>query len=91
MEKLKGQPKFKHGREVKTGILLCNLGTPSNPDKKNVKKIFETIFIRPEGCRITKNSLVADSQRHYPKYPAKKIRTCIRENMDRKRLPSSFL
>ena len=38
MEKLKGQSKFKHGREVKTGILLCNLGTPSNPDKKNVKK-----------------------------------------------------
>ena len=38
MEKLKGQSKFKHGRKVKTGILLCNLGTPTNPDKKSVKK-----------------------------------------------------
>lgn len=38
MEKLKGQSKFKHGQTVKTGILLCNLGTPTNPDKKSVKK-----------------------------------------------------
>ncbi|MAK09086.1 MAG: ferrochelatase [Rhodobacteraceae bacterium] len=38
MEKLKGQPQFKHGESVKTGILLCNLGTPTKPNKKSVKK-----------------------------------------------------
>ena len=38
MEKLKGQSEFKHGQTVKTGVLLCNLGTPANPDRKSVKK-----------------------------------------------------
>lgn len=38
MIKLKGQSNFIHGQSVKTGILLCNLGTPNEPDEKSVKK-----------------------------------------------------
>ena len=38
MMKFKGQSDFIHGEPVKTGILLCNLGTPNEPDKRSVRK-----------------------------------------------------
>ena len=90
MEKLKGQSKFKHGRMVKTGILLCNLGTPTNPDKKNVKKYLRQFLSDRRVVELPKISLVADSQRHYPKYSAKKIRTHTRKYGQKKALPLLF-
>ncbi len=38
MTKLAGIKSFHHGRQSKTGVLLCNLGTPNEPTPKAVKK-----------------------------------------------------
>jgi ferrochelatase len=38
MKKFLGTENFAHGQTIKTGILICNLGTPDAPTKQAVKK-----------------------------------------------------
>ena len=37
MEKFSGTQNFAHGQNTKTGVLMCNLGTPDAPTKKAVR------------------------------------------------------
>ena len=85
MEKLKGQPQFKHGESVKTGILLCNLGTPTKPNKKSVKKYLKQFLSDQRVVEIPKilwwpilniiilNTRPKNLHMHTPKYGQKKV------------------
>ncbi len=47
MKKLSGTKNFTHGQAIKTGILICNLGTPDAPTTKAVKKYLAQFLSDP--------------------------------------------
>jgi len=47
MKKLHGQANFEHGRGGKTGVLLCNLGTPEAPTSSAVRRYLAEFLADP--------------------------------------------
>ena len=55
MVKYIGEKNYEHGSKEAVGVLITNLGTPDAPEKKRIKSLFKSIFIRSTRNRITQN------------------------------------